>query len=342
MVADEASLATHGSDVLTELLREAFGWDEVTVIPGPRGATAHIRDVRTPTDRYALKVGRGARPSPDVLAAQVAFIDRARAAGVRVPRLHADSQGRLLVPGPDGTWLRLYDWMETRPVDLRSPETAEAVGVLLARLHRTAPAATREVDGSEADAWYERPPTVADLEAMLIDGAWWAPRLEARIEGLPDLLALATTTDPARPLLCHRDLHPGNVVMDGSGDLVVLDHDDLGPADPARELARALFDWWSDPAPDLAQMGAMYRAYVAADGPARVREAADVTMLVATRLNFLLSQLRIASDPGSAAADRAWADQEIDESLRILPTAAQVTEVLEALRTRAGARWSIT
>jgi aminoglycoside phosphotransferase (APT) family kinase protein len=130
---------------------------------------------------------------------------------------------------------------------------------------------------------------------------------------------------------CHRDLHPGNVVVDGSGELVVLDQDDLGPADPARELARAMFDWWSDPGPSLGAMRAMYDAYIAAGGPARVRGAADLTMLVATRLNFLLGQLRISTDAGSAPADRAWADQEIDESLRILPTTAQVADVLDAL-----------
>lgn len=318
-------------DPLMDVLQEAFGWDDVTIAPGPRGATAHIRDVRTPTGRYALKVGRGAPPSLETLTTEVAFIDRARAAGVRVPRIHADRSGRRLVPGPDGTWLRLYDWMETRPVDLGSPEAADAIGVLLARLHRTAPAAMREVDGSEPDPWYERPPTVAELEAMLIEGAWWSPRLEARIDALPDLLALATPTDPARLVLCHRDLHPGNVLVDGSGSLVVVDQDDHGPADPARELARALFDWWSDPAPDLGQVRTMYHAYIAADGPARVQAPADFTMLVATRLSFLAKQLRVACDPASSAEDRTWADQEIDEGLRILPTRPQVAAVLDAI-----------
>ena len=68
-----------------------------------------------------------------------------------------------------------------------------------------------------------------------------------------------------------------------------------------------------------------------AGGPARVREPADFTMLVATRLNFLLRQLRIASDAAADPGDRAWAEQEIDESLRIMPTIAHIESVLDVL-----------
>ncbi len=54
-------------------------------------------------------------------------------------------------------------------------------------------------------------------------------------------------------------------------------------------------------------------------------------MLVAQRLNFLARQVEVALDPTASADDRAWADQEIDEALRILPTRAQLDEVLGAL-----------
>lgn len=317
---------------LASALRDAFGWpDPFTVVPGQRGATAHVWDVRVGSARYALKVGRGDRPSEAAIATEVVFIDRARAAGIGVPSLHADTSGRRVVPGPDGTWLRLYDWAEAAPADLGSTATAEAIGALLGRLHQIATPVTTESDGGPPDPWYERPPALEALQAMSSADLWWAARLGARMTGLPELLAIATPADPARLVLCHRDLHPGNVLLDASGSLVVLDPDDLGPADPARELARALFDWWSDPGPDLGMMRTMHRAYVAAGGPARVRRPGDLSMLVATRLNFLLRQLRIATDPATEEAERAWADHEIDESLRILPSASQVHEVLAAL-----------
>jgi hypothetical protein len=119
--------------------------------------------------------------------------------------------------------------------------------------------------------------------------------------------------------------------VDEAGELVVLDQDDLGPADPARELARALFDWWSDPDPDLTMMRTSFGAYVRAGGPARIGHLPDFTMLVSARLNFLVRQLHVASSESSQPEDVAWAGAEIDESLRILPTVDQLSDVVEVL-----------
>jgi len=77
-------------------------------------------------------------------------------------------------------------------------------------------------------------------------------------------------------------------------------------------------------------MGAMYAAYVRAGGPGRVTGPADATMLVASRLNFLLKEVRIATDPAADPDERAWAEREIDEGLRILPTPGQLRVVLAA------------
>jgi Ser/Thr protein kinase RdoA (MazF antagonist) len=179
--------------------------------------------------------------------------------------------------------------------------------------------------------WYDQPPE-ADAFAAARGSGTWARRLDQRLATLADLTTLVTPVDSARLLLCHRDLHPGNVVGDTTGGPVVLDWDNLGPADPARELAQALFDWWCDPHVDADAMLAMYDAYVASGGPGRVTEAADFTMLVAVRLNFLLVQLNAWSDESLQPEHRAWAEQEIDEALRILPTPAQLAEVLTLTR----------
>jgi aminoglycoside phosphotransferase (APT) family kinase protein len=117
---------------------------------------------------------------------------------------------------------------------------------------------------------------------------------------------------------------------------VVLDWDNLGPADPSRELAQALFDWWSDPAPDTAAMRAMYDAYVRLGGPGRVNHPADFTTLVCVRLNFLLLQCRASLDEKADPEHRAWAGQEIDEALRILPTPEQITDVVALLNPAPG------
>ena len=50
------------------------------------------------------------------------------------------------------------------------------------------------------------------------------------------------------------------------------------------------------------------------------------------RLNFLRLQTGIAIDPRAKPRDREWAEREIDESLRILPTPRQLADVLELTR----------
>jgi aminoglycoside phosphotransferase (APT) family kinase protein len=154
---------------------------------------------------------------------------------------------------------------------------------------------------------------------------------------LPELCAAVTPADPAGLIVCHRDLHPENVLADPAGGLVVVDWDNLGPAAPGRELARALFDWFCEgPDADLGAMRRMYEAYLLEGGPGRIAEPADFTMLLACRLNFLLVQTRVAADPAAEPRHREWAEREIDEGLRTLPTPRQLAEVLELTREGAG------
>ena len=126
---------------LTGQVREAFGWDaEVTLSAGPRGALGQIWRVDVGPARYALKEIFAEPPSEAFIAAEVAFVRRAAAAGVRLPVSHPDRAGRHLLTAPDGRWLRLFDWVDVQPVDLAAPETPAKLGTLLARLHRAAPA----------------------------------------------------------------------------------------------------------------------------------------------------------------------------------------------------------
>jgi hypothetical protein len=85
---------------------------------------------------------------------------------------------------------------------------------------------------------------------------------------------------------------------------------------------------------DLDAMRGMYEAYVRAGGPGRITEPADFTMLVASRLNFLLVQARAALDPQAEPRHCEGAEREIDEGLRILPTPRQLADVLEMTRAR--------
>jgi Ser/Thr protein kinase RdoA (MazF antagonist) len=317
---------------LADFLRDAFAWGgEVGVAPGPRGALGRIWRVESDTGRYALKEIFFDPPAAAVIEAEVVLVRRAAAAGVRAPASHPDRLGHHLLRGPGGTCLRLFDWVSARPVDPASRRTPGQVGELLARLHRSTRHASTEPDGSTPDRWYDSVPSEDEFAPALDSGAPWVPRLAARLALLPELRGIVKPVDPARTLLCHRDLHPGNVLADEAGALVVFDWDNVGPADPARELAKALFDWWSDPALDAYAMRAAYVSYLRSGGPARITSPDDFAMLVAEGHNFLRKQLSVLLDDSALAEHRAWAEQEIDESLRIMPTPGQLAEVLDLL-----------
>ncbi|MEV6037209.1 phosphotransferase [Nonomuraea sp. NPDC052116] len=343
--------------VVTELVayvREAFGWDaDVVVSAGPRGALGQIWRLEVGPARYALKEIFGEPPSEALIEAELALARRAAEAGVRLPAGHPDREGRHLLSAPGGPWLRLYDWIDLRPVDLTARDTPRELGTLLARLHRCAPAAPAEADGGPPADWYHQVPAErewarvqyhrapaeqewepADAAGQLAEREW-AGRLAERLATLPELCAAVAPPDPAELIVCHRDLHPENVLADPAGALVVVDWDNLGPAAPGRELAGALFDWFCDgPDADLDAMRAMYDAYVRDGGPGRITEAADFSMLLATRLNFLLVQTRVALDPKAERRHREWAEREIDEGLRILPTPRQLADVLALTTSR--------
>ncbi|WP_027343267.1 phosphotransferase [Hamadaea tsunoensis] len=300
----------------TAYLRAMFGWSgEVAATPGARGATARIWRLDVAGERFALKEILGEPPTDAAVLSEVEYVGRAAALGVRVALPLPDRTGRYLVTDPDGRVLRLYTWIDLRPVV--PSQCAAALGALLARLHRAAPATP-----DRPSSWYETAPEVSALMAA-------APA--ARPEFAPDpgevaeLLAIVAPSAPDRLRVCHRDLHPENVQADPAGDLVVLDWDDLGPADPARELARVLFDWFCDgPSVDAAAIRALLRAYAAAGGPARITGRADFSLLIATRLNFLRSQYALLGEPDR----RDWAYREIEEGVRLLPTRRLIDEVL--------------
>jgi Ser/Thr protein kinase RdoA (MazF antagonist) len=321
-------------DELVAFARGAFGWaGEVVVAPGPRGALGQIWRLDVGPARYALKEIFTAPPSDALIAAELAFAARAAAAGVRLPGSHADRDGRHLLTTPGGTWLRLYDWVDVEPVDLAAPATPRALGTLLARLHRCVPPVTVEPDGGPPSPWYDQVPARQRWAGPSTSDANWAARLADRLRTLPQLCAAVAPADPGRLIVCHRDLHPENVLADPAGALVVVDWDNLGPAAPGRELAQALFDWFGDgPGTDLDAMGALYEGYVGEGGPGRIGGPADFTMLLASRLNFLLSQTRVALDPRAEPRHREWAEREIDEALRILPTPDQLAAVLALTR----------
>ena len=119
------------------------------------------------------------------------------------------------------------------------------------------------------------------------------------------------------------------MLVDGSGELVLLDWDDAGPASPGRELARFLADWHvHDGKPDATAVRRALDAYQAAGGTGRIRDEQSFAMLIACSLNFLHAQAGVALDPNAAAGHRQHACAEISDTLARLPTPGLIAQLI--------------
>jgi Ser/Thr protein kinase RdoA (MazF antagonist) len=256
---------------------------------------------------------------------------RLQAAGIRLPASVPSPGGCLVARLPadsGGGWLRLYRWIDGAPVDPADAGIATRAGGVLGRLHAFA-----LPPSGEADPWYDTVPDLATWDQLAdcarARRAPWAASLAGRAGLLRELSAVVTPVAGGPLITCHRDLHPDNVLADGSGELVLLDWDDAGPASPDRELARLLADWHvHDGKPDAAAVRRTLAAYQAAGGPGRIRDEQSFAMLIACMLNFLDAQASVALDPHAAAAHRRYACAEICDTLGRLPTPGLIAQLI--------------
>lgn len=322
-------------DDLVAFVCKSFGWiGKVIVSPGPRGALGQIWLFETESIRFAVKEIFAEPPSEESILAELEFARTVGGCGIRVPQSHPDRQGRYLVTAPDGRWFRCFDWVDLRPVAVDDPTTPRRIGALLACLHRRAAASVVEpYGGGPPEPWYDHAPASEEWRALSLSGVVWAQRLCEQVNALQSVCAEVRPADPACLVTCNRDLHPKNVFDDHDGQFVLVDCEDLGPAAPARELARAVFDWCcTSKSADLDAVRSMIQGYLTNGGPGRVSELSDFSMLLASRLNFVLEQARLALDPDAEPRHRQWARYEVDSMRYLMPTLRQLTDVLAVAR----------
>jgi Ser/Thr protein kinase RdoA (MazF antagonist) len=197
----------------------------------------------------------------------------------------------------DGTQVSVWDHV---PGDPARPIDYERLGAIVARLHRVE---AERLDGVAAlpfcadAAWLAIDGRLAQAEATGVVDAAGLAALRRAWEGLGDWRARAHDENM---VVCHGDVHPHNVLMDG-GEVVIVDWDAIciGPAawDHAALLRWA--DRYGGPAgcyPDFARgYGVDLRDAQLAGDLAAVR-------LLAATINIILTA---ADDPSVAAEARA-------------------------------------
>jgi hypothetical protein len=257
-----------------QAVADAFGLGRAVGLSGAvaRGELGEIR--RLETDRGSFAIKQELEPWDDLEDAERAgaFHLACWRAGVPSPQPLLGTTGRFVVDLA-GELVRAYSW-----VDIADPDTGldpAAVGELLARMHSVAHPASGPVH-----EWFEAPVGRREWKGMLkATRAAGAPYADRLAEVLPGLLEVEAVLTPMAGIqTCHLDLWSDNLRRTTDGRLCVIDFDNAGPADPAREVAMLVFEFGRG---DVTRERRLYDAYRDAGGPGRITGRDSFAMTVA-------------------------------------------------------------
>ncbi|MDQ1065420.1 phosphotransferase enzyme family protein [Streptomyces canus] len=307
----------------------ALGTGDWTMTPVARGALGQIWKLSGNGTAWAVKELLFEKDEPDV-GAESALRDAAETLGISAPRLMPDRTGAHVVRLPEGSYVKLYDWVDGTAADPSDPETLSWCGRTLAILHRAGEGASGTPSG-----WYERCNPQSDWAELLgrveRAGLPWAGELRRFVA--TTAVELARHVSPSSPgdvATSHLDMRPQNVLVGPDGP-VLLDWDNAGPVSAERELARAVHVWSGGNRFDAEAARRLVRAYRDAGGRAVIKNLDAFSMLFATDLNYVYVQADCAADPAMTAEQRAFGSREAVAKLRSLPDLSAVSRLVEAL-----------
>jgi Ser/Thr protein kinase RdoA (MazF antagonist) len=307
----------------------ALGTGDWTMTPVARGALGQIWKLSGNGTAWAVKELLFETDEPDV-GAESALRDAAETLGISAPRLMPDRTGAHVVRLPEGSYVKLYDWVDGTAADPSDPATLSWCGRTLAILHKAGAGTSGTPSG-----WYERCNPESDWAELLGKaeraGLPWAGELgRFAATTAVELARHVSPSSPGDVVTSHLDMRPQNVLVGPDGP-VLLDWDNAGPVSAERELARAVYVWSGGNRCDADAARHLVRAYRNAGGRAVIKNLDAFSMLFATDLNYVYVQADCAVDPAMTAEQRAFGSREAVAKLRSLPDLTAVSRLTEAL-----------
>jgi fructosamine-3-kinase len=302
----------------------AYALGRVLDFVGPvdRGEVGEVWRLRSTTGSWAVKITFADLPEGATeVAAELQTL--ARSQGVPAPAVRLTSAGRCTALIGD-TVVRVYDW-----VDLLGPDPGldpVLVGQVLAALHLT------KLPARGPSRWWDIEPVgAASWDEMLAETRRRRAPFTDKLAGLRDeLVAVESMLQPVEPVqTCHLDLWADNVRATSDGGICIVDWDSAGPGDPSRELAMVLFEFGRG-RPD--RLAALYRAYLEAGGPGRIRTEADFSMVIAQLHHICELHLRRSLRPEVDETARTRALDHIYEFLDNPLDRGVIAEILSVTR----------
>lgn len=184
----------------------------------------------------------------------LAAAEHLRGRGVRLPAVIPTKAGKPYVACPEGLFF-MMERLEGRNPSYEAPAEREAILQALARFHRasegflTGEFPEARVQLGEWPSLYLK--RLDALQEPMGTGPFWAlarPHHELMVHAARTALerlqrsSYASWTEAVRAAggLCHQDFAAGNLLMDPSGALAVLDLDSISVEIPARDLRKIL------------------------------------------------------------------------------------------------------